>query len=165
VPIDIRPYGEGDSIEEITSLLNRAYAILADRGLRFVASWQTPDMTLELVDEGTCLVALDGDVLVGTILLFPHGRDSSCEVYRESGVRYFGKFAVEPARRGGGIGRLLYDGIEQVAREQGATILACDTAEPATELIAMYQRWGFTIVGRQNWSSTNYESVVLAKAL
>jgi GNAT superfamily N-acetyltransferase len=165
VTVDIRPCREGDSIEEITSLLHRAYGTLTERGLRYVASWQTPDMTAGFVSEGCCLVGYEGGELVGTILLYPHSPDSSCELYRTTGVRHFGKFAVDPSRRGSGIGRKLYDAIEDVARVQGATMIACDTAEPAADLIAMYQRWGFAVVGRQNWKSTNYESIVLAKEL
>jgi GNAT superfamily N-acetyltransferase len=165
MPITIREYNDGDSIEALTLLLNRAYASLADQGLRYVASWQTPEMTLERIHQGTCFIALDGEEIVGTAMLYPTDEYSECAHYRQPGVFHFGKFAVDPDRQGEGIGRLLYKALEDPAREQGATEFACDTAEPATHLIQMYRRWGFEIIGRQDWSLTNYISVVLSKRL
>lgn len=152
-------------MEAITLLLNRAYASLADQGLRYVASWQTPEMTAELIAEGDCLIAKDGDDIVGTVLLYGKEDDSGCAYYRKPGVVYFGKFAVEPTRKGEGIGKRLFEAIEALARGKGAKELACDTAEPATHLVDMYRRWGFEIVERQDWSITNYVSVVMAKRL
>jgi len=163
--LTIREYRDGDSVEEITSLLNRGYAALAERGLRYVASWQTPDMTLERIRMGTCFLALDGSRIVGTVMLYPTAEDSECQLYTQPGVFHFGKFAVDPNRQREGIGRMLFLAAEDEARKQGATTFACDTAEPATDLIAMYRRWGFEIVGKQDYSLTNYISVVLAKSL
>jgi GNAT superfamily N-acetyltransferase len=165
VPIQIREYCEGDPIDEISGLLNRGYAALANRGLRYVASWETPDMTASRIPTGTCFLALDDSRIVGTAMLYPPQEDSECDLYTQPGVFCFGKFAVEPERKGQGIGRLLYNAVESAARAQGAEALACDTAEQAVDLIAMYQGWGFQIVGRQDWSLTNYVSVVLVKEL
>jgi ribosomal protein S18 acetylase RimI-like enzyme len=80
-------------------------------------------------------------------------------------VYFFGKFGVEPDSKGRGIGRALFEAAEAHARECGAHTFCCDTAVPATELIDLYRRWGFEIVDRQQWSVTNYPSVVLAKPL
>jgi GNAT superfamily N-acetyltransferase len=165
VPVVIREYREGDSVEEITVLLNRAYADLASQGLRYVASWQTPKMTLERIEMGTCCLALDDDKLVGTVMLHPPDSDSECDHYRQPGMYHFGKFGVEPERRGEGIGRLLFDAVEKRAIELGATELACDTAAPASHLIELYKSWGFEIIANQNWSMTNYESVIMSKRL
>jgi GNAT superfamily N-acetyltransferase len=165
VDVAIREYREGDSIEEIAALLNRAYAELASQGLQYVASWQTPDMTLERIRMGTCFLALDGDKLVGTVMLYPKDPYSECDHYHEPGVYHFGKFGVEPEWRGEGIGRLLFQAVEKRAIELGAVELACDTAAPATHLIALYKSWGFEIIGCQNWSMTNYESVIMSKRL
>jgi hypothetical protein len=41
-----------------------------------------------------------------------------------------------------------------------------DTAEPASGLIALYESWGYRIVGRADWRpNTNYESVLMSCAL
>jgi GNAT superfamily N-acetyltransferase len=163
--IEIRPYCPGDSVEELTILLNRANAELADMGLRYVATWQTPDMTAEMLPWGTCLLATDGERLVGTVTLFPTEPDGHCPFYAQPGVFHFGKFAVDPDRRGEGIGRKLFEAAENLAREQGATTLACDTAEQAKHLIRLYESWGFKVVDLQDWTSTNYISVILDKHL
>ena len=122
-------------------------------------------MTANVIGSGTCFLAFEGDILIGTAMLYPPDESSECELYRQPGTFYFGKFAVGADHQGRGLGKLLFAAVEQAANDQGARILACDTAAPATELIDMYRRWGFEIVSRQNWSMTNYESVVLVKNL
>ena len=163
--IEIREYRKSDSIEEITRLLNRAYAELAAMGLRYVATWQTPDITAETIADGDCLLALDGERIVGTVTLYGRDDDEVCPYYNRPGLVLFGKFAVDPDRRGEGIGRMLYQAVENLARSKGATEIACDTAEQATHLVGLYERWGFKVVGSVDWSETNYVSVILAKAL
>lgn len=164
-----------DSLEELTALLHRAYAPLAERGLRYLATHQDVETTRSRVAKGDCFVAATSDaVLVGTIVVYPpssgldHGNTSGARgpaVYARSGVATFGQFGVEPAWKGRGLGRALHAFAEEHARGLGASVLACDTAEPANELIAMYQRWGYVLVERMRWEVTNYDSVVLAKPL
>jgi GNAT superfamily N-acetyltransferase len=165
VSILIRQYRHGDSVEAITTLLNGAYAGLAEQGLRYLASWQTSDMTRERIEVGTCFLAFENDDLLGTVTLYPPDSDSECEHYRKPGVYYFGKFGVDPDRRGEGIGKMLFQAVEERAIELGATHLACDTAIPATHLTALYKSWGFDVIASQNWSMTNYESVIMSKPL
>jgi hypothetical protein len=53
-----------------------------------------------------------------------------------------------------------------IARERGASHMALDTAAPAAGLIAMYERWGYGVVGRHDWRPvTNYLSVVMNRAI
>lgn len=48
----------------------------------------------------------------------------------------------------------------------GARVMALDTAEPATRLVALYSSWGYEQCGRCDWRPiTNYESVVMRKHL
>ena len=60
---------------------------------------------------------------------------------------------------------MMLDFIEARARALGATMLALDTAESADGLVTLYQRRGFQKIGRVQWDSTNYASVVMGKAL
>ena len=61
---------------------------------------------------------------------------------------------------------LLHTHLLNVARQAGATTLALDTAQPATALIAMYESWGYRMVGECDWRPfTNYPSVVMAQPL
>jgi hypothetical protein len=44
--------------------------------------------------------------------------------------------------------------------------MALHTAQPATTLIAMYQSWGYEVVGTCDWRpQTNYLSVLMSKSL
>lgn len=161
----IRPYCESDSIEALTDLLHRAYAPLAAQGLRFVASHQDSATTLRRIQSGFAFVAVAGDTLVGTVTVYSEPSDSACDYYRRPGVARFGQFAVEPAQQGTGLGRRLLDCAEQYAASQGCAEIALDTAEGADALIRLYERWGYAIVGRVDWDTTNYVSVVMAKRL
>ena len=41
-----------------------------------------------------------------------------------------------------------------------------DTAAPATDLIDMYVRWGYTVIGECDWRpKTNYLSVVVSRPI
>lgn len=163
--ISIRLLRSDDAIPELTALLRRAYAPLAARGLRYTATWQDDATTRRRCERGECLVALDGARIVGTIVWYRTAPESGAEWYRRPDVAHFGQFGVEPDRKSGGIGRALLDEVERRAAAAGFAEIACDTAAPADELIAMYTRRGFRLVGRVQWGPTNYESVVLSKPL
>jgi hypothetical protein len=48
----------------------------------------------------------------------------------------------------------------------GGKTMALDTAAPARALIAMYEAWGYKVVGACDWRpDTNYTSVVMSLAL
>ncbi len=149
---------------ELTALLHRAYAPLAAAGMRFLASHQDEAKTRERCAEGECWVAVEGPRIVGTISWRP-SRGEPGTWYGRPGVASFGQFAVEPELQGRGIGRELIGRVEQRAREEGYAELACDTAEGAAELIALYARLGYRLVGHVQWDVTNYRSVVLSKRL
>lgn len=163
--ISVRPYRSSDSIAEITELLHRAYAPLLAAGMRFVASYQDDATTLERIQGGACFVAEEEGRIVGTVTVYNGDANDSCEYYRRPDVMYFGQFGVDPAVQGGGIGRLLLKAAEDYAQANGAAELALDTSERATDLIALYSRWGFEIVGTVDWNVTNYVSVLMAKKL
>lgn len=164
----IRPFSANDCMAALTQLLHRAYAPLADRGMRYLASYQDEAMTRTRVNEGECYVAVDdtGSV-IATVTLMPPGvpHYEGCDYYRKSGVARFGQFAVEPTRQGCGIGSMLMEHIEHRAAEFGATELACDTSENASHLIAMYIKRGYSLIGAADWDVTNYRSVILSKPL
>ncbi|MFD9378894.1 GNAT family N-acetyltransferase [Streptomyces sp. NPDC059999] len=54
--------------------------------------------------------------------------------------------AVDPARRGEGIGALLLDGVEEVAAEQGCRRIRLDVVEENPRARALYERRGFRAV-------------------
>jgi GNAT superfamily N-acetyltransferase len=154
-----------DSVSELTALLNRAYAPLAEMGLRYVATWQGDEITLKRIRGGECWIALVGGDLVGTVVFKACARTSGWEWYDRPEVASFGQFAVAPEWQGRGVGGALLELCERRARETGAAELACDTAEPAEHLIAYYTRRGYRVTGTADWRLTNYRSVILSKRL
>lgn len=164
--IVIRRFGPGDSITELTEFLHRAYKPLADMGLRFFATYQDDDATLRRVRAGDCYLAIQDGTLVGTVTFRDPGRSQGCPYYERGDVATFNQLAVDPDRRGEGIGRRLMTLVEELAIAAGAAEIACDTAESAAHLIALYERRGYRAVGFVDWRpTTNYRSVILSKAL
>ena len=161
----IRALQDNDSITELTTLLNRAYASLARMGFRYVATWQDEEITQRRVGRGECLVAVISNRIVGTLLLEDPLHASGAEYYERSGVAKFQQFGVEPEWQGRGLGQRILRHAENRARAMGARELAFDTAEGAVHLIDMYKNWGYKVVGETNWDVTNYRSVIMSKEL
>ncbi len=87
------------------------------------------------------------------------------EAYQQPGLWLFHQFGVEPSQQRRGIGTQLMKAAEDHARANGATEIACDTAEGATHWISLYERKGFRVIGRADFEDTNYQSVILVKKL
>ena len=161
----IRSFRDDDDLDGLTSLLHRAYAPLAAAGLRYTATYQSAEVTLRRLQTGHPLVAeLDGRV-IGTVTVYQKNPDSVVPLYREADAFYFGQFGVDPDCAGRGVGRALHAAAIRHALNQGARRMALDTAAPAHNLIATYHRWGYVIVDRIHFSSTNYESVIMCRDL
>lgn len=163
--LTIRPFGATDSYEELTELLHRGYARLAAAGMKYYASWQPPAITRERCSQGECYLAEFDGRLVGTILFRPPGKIESPPGYDDPTIASFGQFCVDPDFQGRGIARDLMEFVEQRARQCGASAMVIDTSERAADLIAMYQRHGYAIIGSTQWDVTNYRSVLLRKGL
>ena len=158
-------------IEALTSMLNRAYAEHAARGIQMMATHQGPEITRDRIRACECFVGIVGEQLVATVTLVPPhaGRsveDAGCPTYARAGVAKIQQFAVAPEHRKRGYGSRMMDHAEQRARELGAVEIALDTAMPAIETQAYYLRRGYEIVDRADWRpNVNYESVVLSRRL
>lgn len=161
----IRVLTGDDDLVRLTQLLHRAYATLGAMGLNYTAVDQTVATTAQRVAGGRCLLAHVGERLVGTLLVQPTYADSACTYFMRQGVAAVHQFAVDPAVQGQGIGRRLLHAAETWAADAGYRELAMDTAEPATHLITVYQRWGYRPVDSVQWPGKVYRSVVLAKRL
>ncbi|HEY8943307.1 MAG TPA: GNAT family N-acetyltransferase [Polyangiaceae bacterium] len=146
--------------------MRRAYAGLASLGFRYLATHQDVDTTRRRVTNGDCYIVLDGERVVGTILVMPPSRRAPyCEWYDRSDVAVLSQFGVEPSLQGQGIGSRLLAFGEERARVLGAKHVAVDTAEGATHLVTFYNSRGYQFVGYAQWEHTNYRSVILSKAL
>lgn len=164
-PLVTRRLEPRDDMEQLTEMLHRAYAPLAARGMRFVASWQDAATTQQRCDDGETWVVEMRGRLVGTLTFLDAARTGGSPWYDRPDVASLGQWAIDPDLQGRGLGRRLFDIAERRARETGAKHLALDTSEHATELIETYRRRGFELVERVQWSSTNYRSVILSKEL
>ncbi|MBV6459650.1 MAG: hypothetical protein HONBIEJF_02801 [Fimbriimonadaceae bacterium] len=163
--VTIRPYRPDSSIDTLTEMIRQAYGDLADRGLRFWATHQSSQDTIERIDRGICWVAWSEDHPVGTLTYYPAASTSGCDWYDRADVSAFGQFAVAHEHRGTGLGdRLIQLAINQ-ANADGAGELALDTAEPAEWLINYYAQRGFRFIQFVRWEAVNYRSVVMSRSL
>ena len=97
--ISIRPWQSTDSAAELTELLHRAYARLADMGLRFWATHQSAEVTEKRIAEGECFVAVADGVICGTIVFRAAADTKGSPWYDRPDVASFAQFAVEPGLR------------------------------------------------------------------
>lgn len=134
-----------DDIEALTAMLHEAYAPLAARGMRFVASHQDSARTRERMARGETIVAVDGVLIVGAVTLKRASESHGSPFYAQPDVAGFGQFAVRPSHQGRGIGTALLRLVEQRATEQGVRQLALDTSEHASDLITFYTAKGFRL--------------------
>ena len=161
-PLVIRRWRDDDDPHAVTALVRAAYAHHAREGLRFWATHQSVEDTLERLGRGAAFVALDGSAYVGTVTVQPPSPGAEVALYREPDVHSIHQLAVALSHRGGQLGRRLHDVAAAHARDQGARRLALDTAAPAYGLIALYRRWGYRTVGTHDFRPfTTYESVVM----
>jgi len=159
-------------MQELTELLHRAYARLAEMGFRYYATHQTAEVTAQRCKAGETFVAECDGKLVGTITLRfsqdpkPNAQRPTLPAwYTKPGIMIFGQFAVEPALQSTGLGSQLLQLVENRAKELQARELACDTAEGAAHLTDFYQKRGYRKVDEVQWETVNYKSVILSKTL
>jgi GNAT superfamily N-acetyltransferase len=134
-------------------------------GLNYTAVDQSIAVTGDRIGRGECLVALDGERIVGTVTYYRPGRSAGCPWYESADVATLGQLGVDPACRARGLGRALIAAVELKARDDEARELALDTAEPADHLIAWYSRMGFRFVEYAQWAGKTYRTVILSKPL
>lgn len=163
--VTIRSLGPHDSIEDLTALLHRAYAPLGKCGLNYTAVDQAPEYTAQKNALGECVVAVRGEVVVGTILIHGPALSSDCSWYRRAEVASAHRFAVEPVMQRSGIGLSLLRWAENHAKAKGYAELALDTAEPADHLVKFYKTNGYRFIEYVQWPGRHYRSVVLSKPL
>jgi GNAT superfamily N-acetyltransferase len=162
----IRLLDPADDLAAITEMIHAAYAVHAEKGLRYWGTYQTIEDTASRFASGKAYVAeIDGRI-VGSVSVQRPQPDSSVALYREPTTRSITQFAVAPAYQGRGIGALLHARALASAASEQALVLAMDTAEPATGLIAMYEKWGYEICGHCDWRPlTNYPSVLMSRPI
>ena len=163
--VNLRRFGPGDSVEELTALLHRAYAELAAMGFNYTASYQDAAATGRRIAVGECWLAVVGGTVAGTATLTLRPAKSLPPGFPPAGTPFINQVGVDLPFRGRGIGRLLLDRCEERAAALGFRTVGLDTAEGATHLLRMYGDRGYREVGRHRWEGKTYESVVMVKDL
>lgn len=101
-----------------------------------------PDMVAEAVSGpgSRMLIAEDGGALV-----------ACCQLEDRGGHTYFGMFAVDPRRQGGGLGKKVLAEAERVARDEwGAKEMHMTVISVREDLIAWYVRRGYARTGQKS---------------
>ncbi len=163
--IIIRTLTESDSLDQLTKLLNRAYKVLADMGLKFVATYQDVEITQSRIKNGVCFIAVSDNNIVGTITYYESQYSIGTPFLESEGISHFGQLAVDPEFQNQGIATELIKYTEIFAQQDGAIELALDTAEPAQHLIDWYKKLGYRFIEYCDWEMTNYRSVIMSKRL
>ena len=162
----IRELDARDSMASLTQLIHAAYAPHAASGLRYWGTHQTEEETAWRFANGHGLVAVIDGQYVGTVVVRPPQPKSPLLLYRAPHVWSISQFAVAPQFKRRGLGRVLHQAAETMALAGGASVLALDTAAPAQTLIAMYESWGYQMVGQHDWRPhTNYLSTVMSRSI
>lgn len=142
---------------EIRSLVNQAYKELSDMGLNYTATYQDVQTTIERMKTGQTFILKKQNQIVATILF------STKNYFTNKNTAYVGQFAVLPELKRQGLGSYLMDHCEHLAQQQGYEGLQLDTAIPATHLVKMYEKRGYTVVGQTHWEGKTYHSYIFEK--
>ena len=156
-----------DDAEALTEFLHRAYAELGELGLNFTAVDQSAETTLRRAGGGYCLLAVDGDDIIGTVTMSVPSESlrQMTDAATAPDLAWLNQLATDPGRRHEGIARQLWMAGSAWARAAGRTSVGVDTAEPATHLIDLYRGWGFERVATIHWPGKTYDSVVMVRSL
>jgi GNAT superfamily N-acetyltransferase len=165
IDFSIRRLQPGDSIDDLTVLLHRAFAPMALRGLNCQSINQTPTTTRQRIKRGDCFVAVANRRIVGTITLQAPDPSAPIRCYRAPDVASIHQFAVDPDYQRSGIGRALLQVAATWARARRFVELALDTPTPLGPLRDYYVRQGFRLIGLAQLMGRTYESAVMAKPL
>lgn len=145
-------------VPRIRLLVNAAYKELSDMGLNYTATYQDEEKTRERMREGKTFILLEGSEIVATILYFQKN------YFTDRKTAYVGQFGVAPQYKRMGLGSLLMDHCENLAREEDYEAIQLDTAIPATHLVNWYTKRGYRIVGSLHWDGKTYDSYIFEKS-
>ncbi len=128
-------------------------------GLNYTATYQDEIVTLERISKGKAFLLEKEGQLLGTVLLKKEnwftGKNSA----------YVSQLAVTPTLKKNGLGTLLMDLCEDLAKKEGLEAIQLDTAKPAGHLVAWYKKRGYKVVGETRWEGKTYESWIFEKTL
>jgi len=133
-PVQLRRARAGDEMA-ISSALLEAFREYLPRytPAGFAATTPSPTEVLRRIEEGPVWLAEVESGVVGTV----------SAVLREGSVLYVRGMAVLPQARGQRIGNLLFELIQEYAKEKGCSKLVLSTTPFLDRAIRLYERLGF----------------------
>ena len=149
---------------ELTDILRKAYAHLADAGM-LATSKQSQERTLTRLRGGESFLGFLNSELAGTITIMKDHNLEPIPWFKESGVFWFTQFAIRQGLQGTGFGAELLAFAEPFALAKGANELALDTSENAESLIEWYRNRGYRFIEHCKLPGVSYRSIVLSKKL
>ncbi|MBB6119970.1 GNAT family N-acetyltransferase [Nocardiopsis algeriensis] len=135
-----------EDVPALVELVNSCY-----RGEGSKQGWTTEADLLggRRVDEDSLARLLERTDTIVLIAEDEEGIVACCELQHEADSAYFGMFSVRPAVQGGGLGKKVLARAEHTAaREWGCRLMRMKVLAQRPELIAWYERRGYTSTGR-----------------
>jgi ribosomal protein S18 acetylase RimI-like enzyme len=133
-PVQLRRARAGDEMAISSALLEAFREYLPQyTPAGFAATTPSPKEVLRRIEEGPVWLAEVESEVVGTV----------SAVLREGSVLYVRGMAVLPQARGQRIGNLLFELIQEYAKQKGCTKLVLSTTPFLDRAIRLYERLGF----------------------
>lgn len=112
---------------------------------------------LLISESACCIAALHGNELAGNLILLFRSNSRIARIY---------SLAVDPARRGCGIGKRLIGEAEKEARRRNCTTLKLEVRIENRAAIALYEKSGFTRCGlKANYYEDGTDACIFRKEL
>lgn len=137
-----------DDVDAIVALVQSAY-----RGDASRAGWTTEADLLDgqRTDPPGVLSSITAPDSVVVLAERDGVLAACCHLQRRELRCYFGMFAVDPGRQGGGLGGQVMAYAEELARTRwGCTVMEMTVIRQRTDLIAFYERRGYTDTGQRS---------------
>ncbi len=153
--------------EEITELLHESYKEHLEAGRRYFAAIQTVEQTRERLEGTYCVVAYDGDRLVGTLSFRIYHKEDvhNRKWYEDDTYLYIGQLAVLPSYRKSKALVLMAMKASTLEEVKECKSAFTDTSTEADALVESYLKLGFQIVDFISWETTNYYSYVFRREI
>lgn len=146
-------------LDRVRAITRAAYAEFAE--VMAPSAWNAfrgaMESALRMDTAAECIVAMDGDEMLGSVLFFPAGLDA----YGDGPLAEpeFRLLAVAPAARGRGVGRMLIEACVARARAMGSTELGLHTSKSFRAAVAIYEKMGFERVPERDFQPAGAELV------
>ncbi len=154
----------GDDLPRIVPVVNAAFAVET-----FFEVPRTDGREVaQLMQTGRFLI-LDDD----TVLEDDAGHVMASIYVELRGERgYFGMLAVDPARQGQGLGRVMVEAAERYCRDRGCRHMDIAVLSPRAEIVPFYNKLGYVEIAREPFAAAHLvkpgiecHSIVMSKAL